>query len=229
MDVLQLQVRRARRRLVLEQFISIATWSLFVTLLVAPPLLGAGIVHSVLFDILFSLILVSGAAAVSNRRWQTITAVVLAVASLSFRWLNFGLGNSSIALIDAGIGAVALLFFAALVLGQVLRKGPITLHRVRGAVAAYLLFGLAWSAAYQFVYDLLPTAFRLDPTKDPRLELIYFSFVTLTTVGYGDITPLIPAARSLAIAEALVGQLFPAVLIGRLVSMELLSRTRDSD
>ena len=66
------------------------------------------------------------------------------------------------------------------------------------------------------------------PAKDPRLELLYFSFVTLTTVGYGDITPLLPAARSLAISEALVGQLFPAVLIGRLVSMELLSRSRDS-
>ena len=132
-------------------------------------------------------------------------------------------------MIDALIGAVALLFFAALVLGQVLRSGPITMHRVRGAVAAYMLFGLAWAAAYQFVYALSPVSFRLNAGSDPRLELIYFSFVTLTTVGYGDITPLVASARSLAIAEALVGQLFPAVLIGRLVSMELLSRSRESE
>jgi voltage-gated potassium channel Kch len=67
-------------------------------------------------------------------------------------------------------------------------------------------------------------AFRLGEGRDPRLELTYYSFVTLTTVGYGDITPLIPAARSLAIAEALIGQLFPAILIARLVSMEIAAR-----
>jgi voltage-gated potassium channel Kch len=143
--------------------------------------------------------------------------------------VNFGLGHPSIALIDAAIGAVALLFFAALVMSQVLREGPITMHRVRGSVAAYLLFGLACSAAYQVVYDLAPGAFRLAAGKDPRLELLYFSFVTLTTVGYGDITPVIPAARSLAIAEALFGQLFPAVLIGRLVGLEITSRRSGAD
>jgi voltage-gated potassium channel Kch len=56
------------------------------------------------------------------------------------------------------------------------------------------------------------------------MSLLYYSFVTLTTVGYGDVTPVAPAARSLAVAEALVGQLFPAVLIARLVSMELASK-----
>ena len=188
---------------------------LFCMLIVAPPLLGAGIVKPVVFDVLFSLILVSAATAVANRRWAAVTAVALAVASLAFRWINFGLGHPSIALVDAVIEAVALLFFAALVMSQVLREGPITMHRVRGSVAAYLLFGLACSAAYQAA------------GKDPRLELLYFSFVTLTTVGYGDITPVVPAARSLAIAEALVGQLFPAVLIVRLVGLEIISRRND--
>ena len=200
---------------------------LFVMLLVAPPLMSSGIVPSVVFDVLFSLIVISGVLAVSTRRWTSAAAIVLGVCALVFRWLNFGLGHAAVSLIDAGTGAVALLFFAALVMGQVLRAGPITLHRVRGAVAAYLLFGLAWSAGYLFVLDLDRGAFHLAEGKDPRLELIYFSFVTLTTVGYGDITPLIPLARSLAMAEALVGQLFPAVLIGRLVSMEISNRSAD--
>jgi hypothetical protein len=197
---------------------------LVVMLLIAPPLMSGGIVPPVVFDVLFSLIIVSGALAVSTRRSTSVAAIALGICALSFRWLNFGLGHATVSLLDAITGAVALLFFAALVLGQVLRAGPITLHRVRGAMAAYLLFGLAWSAAYQFVLDLSPSSFRLAEGKDPRLELVYFSFVTLTTVGYGDITPLLPAARSLAMAEALVGQLFPAVLIGRLVGMELSSR-----
>jgi len=202
---------------------------LFCMLIVAPPLLGAGIVKPVVFDVLFSLILVSAAAAVANRKWAAVTAVALAVASLAFRWINFGLGDPSIALVDTAIEAAALLFFAALVMSQVLREGPITVHRVRGAVAAYLLFGLACAAAYLVVYDVAPAAFRLAVGKDPRLELVYFSFVTLTTVGYGDITPITPTARSLAIAEALIGQLFPAVLIGRLVGMEIISRRGEGD
>jgi len=202
---------------------------LFCTLIVAPPLLGAGIVKPVVFDVLFSLILISAATAVATRRWASVTAVALAVASVAFRWINFGLGHPSIALVDAAIEAVAFLFFAALVMSQVLRRGSITMHRVRGAVAAYLLFGLAWSAAYQVVYDLAPGAFRLAAGNDPRLELLYFSFVTLTTVGYGDITPILPTARSLAIAEALIGQLFPAVLIGRLVGLEVSGRRGRGD
>jgi hypothetical protein len=198
----------------------------FFLLMVAPPLIGAELLPPGVFDVLFSLVVVSGVVAVAEKKWVSIGSIVLAVATLLIRWLHFGLGRTALAIVDAGLGAFTLFLFACMVLVQVLRKGRITLHRVRGAVAAYLLFGLSWAAAYQLVFVARPNAFRLDAAKDPRLELVYYSFVTLTTVGYGDITPLIPFARSLAIAEALVGQLFPAVLIARLVSMEISSRDR---
>jgi voltage-gated potassium channel Kch len=113
-----------------------------------------------------------------------------------------------------------------MVLTQVFRQGPITFHRIQGAIAAYLLLGLAWANAYDLIELARPGALRFPEGGGPTpIRLVYFSFVTLTTVGYGDITPIHPAARSLAIAEALVGQLFPAILIGRLVSMEIASRT----
>jgi hypothetical protein len=197
---------------------------LFCLLLVVPSLMSHGLLSSTVMDVLFSLIVVSAAVAASAYRWAAFVASALAAGTLAIRWLHFGLGVRTLGIVDAALGAVALLILAALVLGQVFRAGPITMHRVRGSVAAYLLLGMSWAAAYELVLRIDASAFRLAEGKDPRLELVYFSFVTLTTVGYGDITPLIPPARSLAIAEALVGQLFPAVLIARLVSMELADR-----
>jgi voltage-gated potassium channel Kch len=200
----------------------------FCLLMVAPPLIADELLPSWVFDVLFSLVVVSGVVAVSDKTWVAIGSVTLAAATLLIRWLHFGLGRKALEIVDGALGAVTLFLFACMVLVQVLRKGRITMHRVRGSVAAFLLFGLSWAAAYELVFVVRPGAFRLTEGKDPRLELLYYSFVTLTTVGYGDITPLIPFARSLAIAEALLGQLFPAVLIARLVSLEIAGR-RDGE
>jgi voltage-gated potassium channel Kch len=119
---------------------------------------------------------------------------------------------------------------ALLVVVQVFREGPITMHRVLGAVGVYLLLGLAWSFAYHLIDVVNPDAFAISGGATARIlsgnEFLYFSFITLTTVGFGDITALDPAARSIVMLEALTGQLFPAILIARLVSMELVSRTR---
>ena len=92
----------------------------------------------------------------------------------------------------------------------------------------YLLLGLIWMSAYKLLLRAVPGAihFASGEPSDLRLGhgLGYYSFVTLTTLGYGDITPVHPVARSLASGEALVGQLYPAILIARLVSMQLASR-----
>ncbi|HEX4441405.1 MAG TPA: potassium channel family protein [Thermoanaerobaculia bacterium] len=201
----------------------------FCMLLLVPPLLSAGILSSTILDVLFSLVVLSAAAAASTDPRAAYAAASLAIVTLAIRWLHLGLTEPALGIVDAALGAGVLLIFAALVLRQVFRSGPITLHRVRGAVAAFLLLGISWADAYELVWRISPDAFKLGDAKDPRLELTYYSFVTLTTVGYGDITPLIPAARSLAIAEALIGQLFPAVLIARLVSMEIADRLSARD
>jgi len=198
---------------------------LVVALLVAPPLIEAGILSTVLFDVLFTLILVSGVATVSGRKWPLVVTSILAAIELAIRWIRVAGGHSGLALLDSSLAVLVVLTLAALVLFQVLRKGRITVHRIQGATAAYLLLGLAWASAYEIALLATPGAFRFPEGRggDPT-SLLYFSFVTLTTVGYGDITPVAPSARSLAVAEALIGQLFPAILIARLVSMELISR-----
>ena len=127
----------------------------------------------------------------------------------------------------SGAGTVAVLgLFCFVVLAQVFRSGPVTRDRILGAVAAYLLFGLTWASAYHLVAMHIPEAFAGAAPKDSESwsAWTYFSFVTLTTVGYGDITPVSQPARSLAMLEALTGQLYPAILLARLVSLELLNR-----
>jgi voltage-gated potassium channel Kch len=107
----------------------------------------------------------------------------------------------------------------------VFASGKITFHRVIGAVLLYLTIGLIFVSLYSYVAIAVPDAFTgLGPLKDDLAvagNMIYFSFVTLTSVGYGDIVPLHPYARALANVEAIIGQLYPATLLARLVTLEL--------
>jgi hypothetical protein len=115
-------------------------------------------------------------------------------------------------------------------LKQTFLPGPVTVHRVMGGVAAYLLIGVAWAFAYKLLIEEIPDAIHFQtplavgvPTGEPA-RLINFSFETLTTVSFGDAYPVHRIARSLTTAEALIGQLYPAILIATLVGMALQTR-----
>jgi hypothetical protein len=216
-------MKRLERFWVEDRGLSALLVFLVAGLLVVPPLIAGGRTSPVLVEIVFSLILISGVAMVSERRWPAVVATAIAALALAVRWLRVGT-LPELLVVDVSLSIGAFLVLSALVLHRVLAKGEITLHRVLGAVAAYLLLGLAWTNAYELVHAVRPDAFRFAEAEPDRMSLLYYSFVTLTTVGYGDVTPVAPAARSLAVAEALVGQLFPAVLIARLVSMELAAK-----
>jgi hypothetical protein len=119
-----------------------------------------------------------------------------------------------------------------LVLGWVVARatfapGRVTYHRVIGAVLLYLTVAVTFASLFTFVGSLIPKAFSGMTVEDsPALatQLIYFSFATLTTTGYGDISPVHPIARSLCNLEAIFGQLYPATLLARLVTLELAQR-----
>jgi hypothetical protein len=99
----------------------------------------------------------------------------------------------------------------------------VTFHRIIGAVLLYLVIGFTFVALYCFVALLEPNAFAgMKPLADNLAvasNFGYFSFVTLTSVGYGDIVPVHPFARGLANIEAIIGQLYPATLLARLVTL----------
>lgn len=109
----------------------------------------------------------------------------------------------------------------------VFRRGRVTYHRIVGAVLLYLLIAVCFATLFAFVGLSIPDAFRGVMFKDDAAlasELFYLSFVTLTTTGYGDVVPVHPLARSLCNIEAVVGQLYPATLLARLVTLELRGR-----
>jgi voltage-gated potassium channel Kch len=125
----------------------------------------------------------------------------------------------------------SLLFLASLILivfRQVSQEGPVSAHRVRGAIALYLLIAMLFAFLYGLAEELAPGAFNLPGSLAGGMArgetFYYFSVVTLTTVGFGDITAVHPFVRSLVMLEALIGQLYPAILIARLVTLELETR-----
>lgn len=108
--------------------------------------------------------------------------------------------------------------------------GPINTHRILGAIVLYFNLALTFSTIYQAIRDVAPDAFTglAGGADGPRgfASVVYFSFVTLTSTGYGDIVPVNPFARSVANLEAIIGQLYPATLLARLVAQHLETRHR---
>ena len=152
------------------------------------------------------------------------------IAAIAVRWSHAVAPRPWLAVSTEAFTIALLVVLAALVLMRVFREGPITAHRIQGAIVVYLLVGLIWASAYQLLDILQPGSFRV-PAGEAELQtqvLGYFSFITLTTVGFGDVTPIHPLARALVIAEALIGQLYPAILIGRLVSLQLTSKRAET-
>jgi hypothetical protein len=155
---------------------------------------------------------------------------MVAVAAIILRWTDRFTENPVIALWSAATSLMFLALMTGVLLIRVFRSDrQVTLHRVKGAVAVYILFGITWSMLYQFL-DLsfagafsLSAAHHLDTTGRQE-TFTYFSFVTLTTLGYGDVTAIHPTARMFVIMEALMGQLYPATLLARLVSLEISSQ-----
>jgi hypothetical protein len=161
----------------------------------------------------------------TRSRTLTVLVVLLTIAGLVVHWSGVYVPKFSHPVLEPILLFCCLLAFAVITLIQVFSPGAITLHRVLGAIAAYLLIGLMWSYAY-FLADMIipgsihPTA-STQETVSPMARYVYFSFTTLTTLGYGDIVPLHPIARTLAVCEGLIGQLYPAVLIAGLLGMAL--------
>jgi len=202
---------------------------LLILIFAVDPLERVGVGGHLLIDVVFSLLVISGVGAVAQGLLPTLAVGGLVVTSLTLRWMRLLSDAEWLTAPDALMSAVLCAILAAIVLAQVFRDGPITSQRLQGAVAVYLLFGLAWAFTYTVIGLRWPDAFAISssaqyPNSDIRSQFVYFSLVTLTTTGYGDITAVHPLARSLVTAEALVGQLFPAILLARLVSMEVAHR-----
>jgi hypothetical protein len=173
---------------------------------------------------LLSLVLLSAVLAVASRGRTLAVALLLAIPAVAGRWINHfqpHLVPASIFLV-AGIGLVA--FVVVNLLRFVLRASSVDAEVLCASISAYLMLGLIWTMAYWLVEQLNPGAFAFNTASGTKESMegfnaFYFSFITLSTVGYGDITPVSKVARMLAAMEAMTGLLYVAVLIARLVAL----------
>jgi hypothetical protein len=181
---------------------------------------------------MFALMLLSGAVASIRKRILMCLIIALTVvefaAGLIFEF-NPSLNRSGW---DTALKISGLAILAVMIFKQTFRPGPMSVHRVMGGVAAYLLIGLIWAFGYKLLTEVRPGAIHFQQltagiSTDEPSRFIYFSFSTLTSVGYGDVYPAHRIARSLATAEALIGQLYPSILIATLVGLSLQARRVD--
>jgi hypothetical protein len=182
--------------------------------------------------VFFSFILITGAITASRNRIFRTLVFSWGLLTVVFLWARYLFPHETLVFVANCLALFFLVLLTALILGQALREGPTTSHRITGAVAAYLLIGLIWSLAYSLIALRIPGAFNIQELLTPgqgetlQSHLFYFSFITLTTLGYGDIVAVHPMARTLVILEGVVGQLFPAILIARLVSLQVQSKQK---
>ena len=212
-----------------ERALSVFLLLLVIEMFVIGPVVRAMPALDLASDLLFSILLVAGALTVVQHRTLQWTAGVLVLMAIAVRWMGIVFGAPWLVFWDAILSLLSALAFLLIVLWWVYREGPVTGHRVRGAVAAYLLLALCFSFAYDLTEYVNPGSFTLplggaQGIKIRFASFLYFSVVTLTTVGFGDIAAVHPVARSLVMVEALVGALYPAILLARIVTLQMETR-----
>jgi hypothetical protein len=202
---------------------------LIAEMFVLVPATRAGHALELIGSVVFSLLLLAGLLTMARHRVFQVAAGFLVVGAIGVQLTRSVLGVAGLVPWDALLSMLSMAGMVAVVLWQVYREGPVTGHRVRGAVAAYLLLAFLFAYLYTLLSYLVPGSFHVpawvSETGPERAEaFLYFSMVALTTVGFGDITAIHPFARSLVMLEALIGQLYPAILIARLVTLEMETR-----
>jgi voltage-gated potassium channel Kch len=211
-----------------EQSLPVLLACLLLLIFVMTPLVGLDVIGPLAASLLWALLGVLSVLMVSGRR--TAMAVIVAATAGGLALTLLARPTALSAVLARGTAAAALAVLGWVIGRVVFGPGQVTWHRVQGAVALYLIVGLIFTHLYGVLNVLVPEAFAHVPSGLSahavfyRGRLLYFSFMTLTSVGYGDIVPQHPVAYSLVTLEALIGQLFPAILLARLVSLELEGR-----
>jgi len=202
---------------------------LAINMFVLEPVIREGARLAFLRGVFFSLLLLAGLLTMTRNKTVQIVFVVFVTLTMVVHWMRIAFGIKDLMSWDACFSLLSMLALTAVVLDQVNRKGPVTGHRVRGAVAGYLLLGMSCAYAYSLIDSLIPGSFQMSAVdlqsgQTQSDAFYYFSIVTLTTLGYGDITAIHPVARSVVMIEALLGQLYPAILIARLITLQMETR-----
>lgn len=181
-------------------------------------------------NLLGSFALISLAMIAGRTRRALVVAMLIGVPAVVLRWFAPDEGTGLVRIVYWALSFMLEVYALAIMMRHIFttrRVGPVTLLM---AVNSYMLVGLIWSGFYMLIEAHAPGAFTglAESRIDAMIDLYYFSFVTLTTLGYGDISPATPLARSLSLAEVLCGVMFTGVLVSRLIGLYSEHRKRKS-
>jgi MFS family permease len=217
-----------------EQSLTALLVCLLLLTFAVTPLVEQGVIGQLAAGVLWALPGLLAVLVVA--RHQAAAAVIVAATGAGLVTAILDRPSALSAVVARGSAVVALGVLGGVIAGAVFGPGRVTWHRIQGGVALYLIVALFFAHLYGLLTELVPDAFSGTPGPKAhaaglnahavfyRGRLLYFSLVTLTTTGYGDIVPLHTVARSLAALEGVIGQLFPATLLARLVTLELQGR-----
>jgi hypothetical protein len=196
---------------------------IFILALIAIQPFGEAIHKLSLFvQIITSVILISAIYAVGQRIRHTVIGILLAVPLLITMWAKHLLEIRWLQIPESVIGITFFGFIITLILKFILSRDEIKADMIAGAAAVYLLLAITWAYAYSLIAIVVPGSFAMAETQNiTRSIAIYYSFVTITTLGYGDIFPVTTAAKSCAVLEAVVGQLYLVITVAWLVGVHV--------
>jgi hypothetical protein len=229
----RISLKTVPSRLGLHRFSMVELLIALALLFVSVPFVDEIRGGEIVVAILLTLVLVSAVLAVTSSRLTLIVALVLAIPAVAGRWIIHFWPH----LFPHAVFLVPTLVLIALVVVYLLRfvlSAPrVDTEVLCASISAYLMLGLIWTLAYWLVAEVNPAAFAFNTASGAKESMqgfnaFYFSFVTLSTVGYGDITPVSKVARMLAALEAMTGLLYVAVLIARLVALYSTPKSHDS-
>jgi len=210
-----------------DPLLTAITVLLVLLMFVVAPLHAEGVIHLQAYGIGIGLVLIAGVFVMS----ASPVAVVAMLVALGLLIVAGFLPAAEQARLDVRFEAAAWVTIGFALIWVVARAvfapGQVTYHRIIGAVLLYLTIGLVFVGLFTLTGLVSPGSFsglRIENAPGLASELIYFSFVTLTSIGYGDIVPVHPVARSLCNVEGIIGQLYPATLLARLVTLGLEGR-----
>ncbi len=201
---------------------------LILGLLVIVPILNRFLAVRIFLDIFLTANVITMVYAISHKKGSVITGLSLAVVMLASLWFQYFYPNKSI----AAIGMVAGVLFTAVVIANIVgfmfKSEEVNREIIYIAILLYLLAALSWAFLYTFLELVDPASFNIDLNQPQGSLLVfqYYSFVTITTLGYGDITPVTEVARAFSVLEAVVGQLYLVVAVAWLVGMYVSKKSK---
>lgn len=201
---------------------------LTVLMIIAIPFLREFVRIQLLLDIFTTLILIAAVWATGTKKIRTAIALVLALLFIVLTWANYLVHSDVLMLVSSTIGILFFGFVVYSILKHIIETDIVTREIIFAAIVSYLLLAIAWAYGYAILEQVFPGSFNVFEGRPEtfRYNSLYFSFVTITTLGYGDIVPLTQKASSMAIVEALVGQIYMVVLVAWLVGMYVSRKSR---